>query len=152
MQHLEEARNSAAQDETIKNASPSLSRKELCQQLLKSAYQLTISGSYRNAQSLNDLVLRLAQASGDADAAAAAQVQNAYLFREEGDLAAALQAVGKALDHYESHPGTKHGLISAYQTQGLCYIAQSDFARALECYHHALNLSQEIKPARRPRC
>ncbi len=145
LKHLEAAKTPAQQDEIIRAARPPLSGEPFRRQLLRRAYQLTIDGDYARAQAFDDLVFRLAQAAGAGEDAAGAQVQNAYLFREEGDIAGALVAVGKALAYYEAHPGNKHGLISAYETEGLCHMSQSDFARALEGYHRALSLSEEIK-------
>ncbi|MGH8093682.1 MAG: CHAT domain-containing protein [Chthoniobacterales bacterium] len=145
LKHLEAAKTPAQQDEIIRAARLPLSGQPFRRALLRRAYQLTIDGDYARAQAFDDLVSRLAQAAGAGEDAAGAQVQNAYLFREEGDIAGALVAVGKALAYYEAHPGNKRGLISAYETEGLCRMSQSDFARALEGYHRALSLSEEIK-------
>ncbi len=142
---LQAAESATEQDAVLRAAPAGTSAAALRHQLLQRAYQLMIDGDYRRAQAFNDLVLRLSRAAGAGDTAAAADVQDSYLFREEGDLPGALDAVGRALSYYEAHPEAKHGLISAYQTQGLCYIAQSDFARALACYHHALSLAEETK-------
>lgn len=146
LEQLSAAQTPAQQDEVLHANPLPIPADQLRHALLQQAYQLMIAGDYRRAQSFNDLVFRLARAAGQGEQAAAAEVQNSYLFREEGDLAAALDSVEKALSFYEANPATnKHGLISAYQTQGLCYIAQSDFARALGCYHHALALAEERK-------
>ena len=145
LERLGAAKNPAEQDKIIRETRLPLTEELFRRELLKRAYQLSIDGDYARAQAFDDLVFRLAQAAGAAEDAAAAQVQTGYLFREEGDIAGALDAVGKALAYYEAHPGNQHGLISTYQTEGLCHMSQSDFARALDCYHRALSLAEEIK-------
>lgn len=114
-------------------------------QLLDSAYQLTLTGDYLRAADECKQALQLARTAGAGDDAAAAQIELAFVLRESGDLAGALDAINPAVAYYRAHPEFEHGLISAEQARGIIYLVQSDFARALESLHQALKLSEKIK-------
>ena len=142
---LEAATGSAEQEQIVRAAAPTISRRDLRKQLLTRAYQLTLTGDYLRAAADCDLVLRLAQETGAGEDAAAAKVELAFVLRESGDLAGALTAINQAVAFYQAHPHYEHGLISAEQARGIIYLVQSDFAHALESLHRALTLSQKIE-------
>ncbi len=140
---LETASSEAEQTKLIAAAAGQISGLELRKQLLARAYQLTLAGDYLRATADCDLTLRLAKEAGDEEHAAAAQVELSFVLRESGNLPAALAAIDEAVAFYEAHPKFQTGLISAYETRGLIYLWQSDFARALQSLNQALTLSRQ---------
>ena len=141
LQQLAAAKSPAAQDEMIRKAKLPLSGKALWRKFCCHGYQLGIDGDYAQAQVFDEIVLRL----GGDEEKAAAHTQNAYLFREEGDIDGALHELAIVFDSAATHDLDKHILVSAAQLRGICYLSLSDFAHALQWLHRALNLSEEMK-------
>jgi CHAT domain-containing protein len=140
-QQLAAAKSPAEQDKILRDAKLPLSGKPLWRQISLHAYHLGIDGNYADAQIFNEIVLRL----GGDEEKAAAHIQNAYLFREEGDIDGALRELATAFGSFVGHDLDKHILVSASQLRGICYLSLSDFAHALQWLHRALRLSEEMK-------
>ncbi|MGH8164389.1 MAG: tetratricopeptide repeat protein, partial [Rhodanobacteraceae bacterium] len=138
---LAAAKSPGEQDEVIRDAKLPFSGKPLWRQIPLHAYQLGIDGDYAQAQVFNEIVLRL----GGPEEKAGAHIQNAYLFREEGDIDGALHELASAFDSIAEHDVDQHILVSASQSRGICYLSLSDFAHALQWLHRALSLAEEMK-------
>jgi CHAT domain-containing protein len=140
---LEAAKTPAEQDELIRNGGFPLT--ELRAELRDRIYDLTLAGDYLRAAADDDLLLRLGEEAGAEEDVANAKLQMSYILRECGDLPGALAAINQAIDFYEAHPSYERGLIRAQQVRGIIYLLQSDFVRALNSLHLALDLSEKLK-------
>src|SRR5262249_38674609 len=126
------------------SSKPSLASDELRRELLKRIYDLALQGNYSQALTDCELVQRLAREAGSGQDSAAAGVNLSFVLRESGDMTGSLAAIDRALEFYRGHPKYIHGLISAEHSRGMTYLAQSDFAHALESFQTALELSRKI--------
>ncbi len=144
IEKVEASHDPAAQDQLIASLAPTISARTFRDQFLKHIYDLVLRGEYLRAANDCELVMRLARAEGDGEDLAAAQVNLGYVLRESGDLPGALAMLEDALKFYSAHHEYAHGLISAEQSRGITYLAQSDFAHALQSFHRALALSEKV--------
>jgi CHAT domain-containing protein/Flp pilus assembly protein TadD len=144
LEKLEAATDVVTQNRIIASRDPSISDQALRDQLLRHTYELVMKGDYLRAERDCELVIRLARAAGNDRDLAAAQINLGYVLRESGDLAGSLAALEEALKYFNAHPEDAHGVISAQQSRGITFLAQSDFAHALDAFHRALSLSQKI--------
>jgi CHAT domain-containing protein/Tfp pilus assembly protein PilF len=142
---LEAAQDETAQNEVIGSLKPSLPPNELRRQLLKHVSDLALQGNYPQALGDCELVLRLAREAGSNEDIAASRAKLGFVLREAGDIVGSLTAIDQALEFYRAHPKYIHDSMSAQQSRGMTYLAQSDFARALESFETALKLSRKLK-------
>ena len=133
----------AEQDKLAASALPE-TRKAALLEITKRAYDASVRGEYARAEALCLLIYRVAALDHNVSVVARAKTIQAIVFREYGEYREALAAIDESLAYFEQHPDDR-GIVAAYQSKGIIYNCEGDFARALVNYNRALSLAKDTE-------